>query len=115
MMMKTMKNNQTLKKKPIRNLEDLRKAKRRLKAEMRQSEKVQENSVVNKAVNMISTFTNDASFASSKIEDSLQWLGNRASEKYPMKGLSKILISGLIMIAVPIITDKVQNYIKNKL
>lgn len=109
------KNNQLHKKKPIRNLEDLRNAKRQLKAEMRQTEKAQENSVVNKAFNLISTFSHDNTFASSKIENSLQWLGNKASAKYPMKGFSKILISGLIMIAVPIITDKVQDYIKKKL
>jgi len=101
--------------KPIKNLEDLRLAKKRLKAEMKTSELEQENSVVNKAFNFISTLKSDSDFASTNIEKSLTWIGNKASDKYPMKGLSKIIISGVIMLAVPIITVKIQDYIKKKL
>lgn len=99
----------------IKNLEDLRLAKKKLKAEMRLTEKRQENSPMNKIGNLISSFTTNEQFASSKIESSLQWIGNKASNKYPMKGLSKIIVSGIIMIAVPIITAKIQDYIKEKL
>ena len=110
----TMKNNSKPQRPQIKNLEELRLAKKRIKAEMKLAEKQQENSVVNKAVSFISNLKADESIASSKIESSLQWLGNKASEKYPMKGFSKIIISGLIMLAVPIITSKVQDYIKEK-
>ena len=109
--MKTkMKNSQ----KQIKNLNDLRLAKKRLKADIKKSEKVNENSLVNKAFGAFSSFTTDQSFASNKVESTLQWLGDKASNKYPMKGLSKVLISGLIIIAVPIITEKIQDYIKKK-
>ena len=111
-----MKKNKSDKMAPkIKSLEDLRLAKKVLKAEMKYTEKKQEHSVINKAVNMISNFNNDADFASSKVESSLQWIGDKASAKYPMKGFSKILISGLIMVAVPIITTKVQEFIRKKL
>lgn len=99
----------------IKNLEDLRLAKKRLKAEMRLAEREQENSVLNKAFNFITSFKSDNDFASSNIEKSLYWVGNKACEKYPMKGFSKILLSGIVMLAVPIITSKVQDYIKKKL
>ena len=105
-----MKNSQ----KQIKNLNDLRLAKKRLKADIKKSEKVNENSLVNKAFGAFSSFTTDQSFASNKVESTLQWLGDKASNKYPMKGLSKVLISGLIIIAVPIITEKIQDYIKKK-
>lgn len=98
----------------IKNLEDLRYAKRKLKLQMRASERKHENSLVNKAVNVVSNFRSDTSFASSKIEDTLNWVGDKASKKYPMNGLSKIIISGLIMVAVPIITSKIQDYIEEK-
>ncbi|QTV05118.1 hypothetical protein [Faecalibacter bovis] len=106
-----MKNNQ----KPIKNLNDLRLAKKRLKAEIRISEKANDNSVVNKAFGLVSNFTRDQNFASSKVESALHWIGDKASNKYPMRGFSKILVSGLIVIAVPIITEKIQDYIKKKL
>lgn len=99
----------------IKNLEDLRLAKKKLKKEMKLAEKKQENSPINKLGNIITSFTTDDQFASSKIESSLQWIGDKASNKYPMKGLSKIIVSGIIMIAVPVITAKIQNYIKEKL
>ena len=109
--MTKMKNSQ----KQIKNLNDLRLAKKRLKADIKKSEKVNENSLVNKAFGAFSSFTTDQSFASNKVESTLQWLGEKASNKYPMKGLSKVIISGLIIIAVPIITEKIQDYIKKKL
>lgn len=109
--MTKMKNNR----KQIKNLDDLRLAKKRLKAEIRSSEKASENSLINKAFNAFSTFSSDHNFASNKVESTLQWIGDKASNKYPMKGFSKILISGLIVIAVPIITEKIQDYIKKKL
>lgn len=109
--MTRMKNNQ----KQIKNLKDLRLAKKRLKAEIRTSERTSENSIVNKAFNTISTFTKDQNFASNKVESTLQWIGDKASNKYPMRGFSKILVSGFIIIAVPIITEKIQDYIKKKL
>ncbi len=99
----------------IKNLDDLRLAKKRLKAEMRHSEKAHDNSFINKAVNLAFNVKNDASFTSSKVEESLHWIGNKASDKFPMKGISKILISGLIVLAVPIITRKIQEYIEEKL
>lgn len=108
--MTKMKNSQ----KQIKNLNDLRLAKKRLKADIRKSEKVNENSLVNKAFGTFSSFTTDQNFASNKVESTLQWLGDKASNKYPMKGLSKVIISGLIIIAVPIITEKIQDYIKKK-
>ena len=109
-----MKMNNSNNKPQIKNLHDLRLAKKQIKREMKRSEKEQENSLVSKAFSFISNLKTDDSIASSKIESSLQWLGNKASNKYPMKGMSKIIISGLIMIAVPIITSKVQDYIKDK-
>ena len=109
--MTKMKNSQ----KQIKNLNDLRLAKKRLKADIRKSEKVNENSLVNKAFGTFSSFTTDQNFASNKVESTLQWLGEKASNKYPMKGLSKVIISGLIIIAVPIVTEKIQDYIKKKL
>ena len=109
--MTKMKNSQ----KQIKNLNDLRLAKKRIKADIRKSEKVNENSLVNKAFGAFSSFTTDQNFASNKVESTLQWLGEKASNKYPMKGLSKVIISGLIIIAVPIITEKIQDYIKKKL
>lgn len=113
--MTKMKNNTQNQKVQIKNLEDLRLAKKKIKAQMKVAETQQDNSLVNKVVNLVSNFNNDQNFASSKVEKSLQWLGDRASEKYPMKGLSKIIISGVIMLAVPIITAKVQEYIREKL
>ena len=99
----------------IKNLDDLRKAKRKLKSQMKVSEHKNDNSLVNKAVNLVTSLKSDNDFTSSKVENALSWVGDKASEKYPMKGLSKILISGLIMIAVPIITSKIQEYIEEKL
>lgn len=98
----------------IKNLEDLRNAKRKLKLEMKMSENKHENSLLNKAVNAVTSFRADSNFASSKIENSLNWIGEKASAKYPMNGFSKILISGLIMVAVPVITSKIQDYIEEK-
>ncbi len=112
-MMKTMmKNNE---KPVIKNLEDLRMAKRRLKVEMKRSEHKHDNSFVNKAVSLVTNLKSDNNFASSKVENALNWVGDKASQKYPMKGITKVLISGLIMIAVPIITTKIQEYIEEKL
>ena len=99
----------------IKNLNDLRMAKKLLKSEMKFAENKQENSLLNKAFNLASTFSSDQNFASSKIENSLHRIGNKASEKYPMKGFSKIIISGLIVLAVPLITAKVQSFINEKL
>ena len=110
--MMTMKNKQQL---AIKSLEDLRREKRRLRLEMKASEDKHDYSCVNKAVNLVSSIKNDSSFTSSKVEDALQWVGDKASEKYPMKGFTKILISGLILVAVPIITTKLQEYIDDKL
>lgn len=99
----------------IKNLEELRLAKRKLRIEMKASEKKHDNSLVNKAVGLISNIKTDSNFTSSKVENALSWVGNKASEKYPMKGITKIVISGLIMIAVPIITSKIQEYIDENL
>ena len=99
----------------IKNLEDLRKAKRKLKAEMKKSEQKHDNSFVNKAVSLVSNLKSNNDFTSSKVENALNWVGDKASKKYPMNGISKILISGLIVIAVPIITSKIQEYIEEKL
>lgn len=98
----------------IKTLEDLRLAKRKLRLEMKLSENKHENSFVNRAVDFVSNLRSDSQFATSKVENTLNWFGNKASKKYPMNGLSKILISGLIMVAVPIITNKIQEYIEDK-
>lgn len=106
----------TNKEKPvIKNLEDLRLAKRKLRIEMKASENKHDNSLVNKAFGLVSNLKTDNDFTSSKVENALNWVGDRASKKYPMKGITKIVISGLIMIAVPIITSKIQEYIEEKL
>ncbi len=99
----------------IKNLEDLRLAKKMLRIEMKASEQKHDNSLVNKAVGLITNLKTDSSFTSSKVENALHWAGDKASKKYPMKGITKIVISGLIMIAVPIITSKIQEYIEEKL
>lgn len=99
----------------IKNLEDLRMAKKKLRMEMKISENKHDNSLVNKAVNLVTNLKSDASFTATKVENVLHWVGGKASEKYPMNGVTKILISGLIMIAVPIITSKIQEYIEEKL
>ena len=108
-----MKNKQELS--AIKNLDDLRIAKRKLKLQMKVSESKHENSFVNKAVSIVSNLKSDTYFTSSKVENALNWVGDKASEKYPMKGVTKIVIAGLIMIAVPIITSKIQEYIEEKL
>lgn len=106
----------TNKEKPvIKNLEDLRLAKRKLRIEMKASENKHDNSIVNKVVGLISNIKTDSHFTSSKVENALNWVGDKASNKYPMKGITKIVISGLIMIAVPIITTKIQEYLDEKL
>lgn len=112
----TMKKTKTKQKEvsTIKNLEDLRHARRSLKLQMKASERKHENSFVNKAVNLVSNLRSDTSFASSRIENTLNWVGDKASKKYPMNGLSKVIISGLIMVAVPIITSKIQDYIEEK-
>ncbi|WP_413533507.1 hypothetical protein [Empedobacter brevis] len=99
----------------IKNLDDLRMAKRKLKLQMKVAENKHENSFVNKAFNVVKNLQSDSSFTSSRVENALNWAGDKASKKYPMKGFTKILISGLIMIAVPIITSKIQEYIEEKL
>lgn len=105
----------TTKKPVIKNLKDLRREKRRLKSEIKQIEVSNENSMVNKAFSAFSSFSTDQNFATNKVESTLQWLGNKASDKFPMKGLSKIIISGIIVFLVPIITSKIQDYIKKKI
>ncbi len=109
----TMKNKEQMS--AIKNLDDLRMAKRKLKLQMKVAENKHENSFVNKAVNLVTNLKSDTSFTSSKVENALNWVGDKASNKYPMKGVTKIVISGLIMIAVPIITSKIQEYIEEKL
>ena len=109
-----MKNNYRQPKKQIKNLEDLRLAKKNIRRELKSFERKQENSAISKAFNMVTSFRYDQDFASSKIEESLNWLGEKASNKFPMNGITKILVSGLIVIAVPIITSKVQDYFKKK-
>lgn len=111
--MKTM--SKITKKPAIKNLKDLRREKKRLKAEIKKTEVANENSIINKAFSSFNSFTTDQNFASNKIESTLQWLGNKASDRYPMKGLSKIIVSGLIVFLVPIITSKIQDYIKKKI
>ena len=101
--------------KQITNLEELRLAKKRLKSEIVVLEKSYDNSFTSKAFNLVSSFKYNENFASSKIEDSLNWLGNKASQRFPMNGVTKIVVSSLIMLATPIITSKIQEFIKNKL
>ena len=109
----TMKNKEQLS--AIKNLDDLRMAKRQIKSQMKHAENKHENSFVNKAVNLVTNLKSDTSFTSSKVENALNWVGNKAADKYPMKGITKVVIAGLIMIAVPIITSKIQDYIEEKL
>ena len=109
----TMKNKEQIS--AIKNLDDLRMAKRKLKLQMKVAENKHDNSFVNKSVSLVTNLKSDTSFTSSKVESALNWAGDKASKKYPMKGITKIVISGLIMIAVPIITSKIQEYIEEKL
>lgn len=112
--MKNMKNTHHKSKKRIKNLEDLRLAKNQIKRELKTIEDRQENSIVVRAFDVYKQIRHNQTFASSKIEKTLNWLGDKASEKYPLNGVTKIVISSLIVIAVPIITSKVQEFIKNK-
>ena len=116
MKMKTsMKKNYESPKKQIKNLEELRLAKKRIKSDLVKFENEYDQSLPGKAINLLTTFRYDNNFASSKIEESLYWLGNKASKKFPMNGVTKIVISGLIMVAVPMITSKIQEFIEKKL
>ncbi len=102
-------------KKQIKNLEELRLAKKRIKSEIASLETDYNNSVPGKALSFFSTFKYDNNFASSKIEESLYWLGNKASKKFNLNGVSKVAISAVIMIVAPMITSKIQDLIKEKL
>ena len=113
--MKTSMSKYETPKKQIKNLEELRLAKRKIKSEIIVIEKEYDNSIPGKAINLFTTFKYDNNFASSKIEESLYWLGNKVSKKFPLNGVTKIVISAAIMIVAPMITSKIQDFIKEKL
>lgn len=100
--------------KQIKNLGELRLAKKKIKRDILIIEERQENSTVGKAINMFTSHKFNQDFASSKIEESLNWLGKKASNRFPLNGVTQLVISGLIVLAAPIITSKVQEFIKNK-
>ncbi|WP_068598228.1 hypothetical protein ACF3NR_09960 [Vaginella massiliensis] len=100
---------------PIRNLDELRAAKRHLQREMKRRETAHDNSLLGKTMGFIENVTTDDTYASNGIERSLNFLSDKISTRYPLGGLSKVILSGLVIIAVPIITSKLQNFIQDRL
>lgn len=115
MMMKTRKRINYTPGQPITNLDELRAAKRHLQREMRRNEHAQENSLVGKTLGFIDNVTTDNHFASNGVEKSLNFVTDKISSKYPMGGMSKMILSGLVIVAVPIITSKLQGFIQDRL
>ena len=70
----TMKNKEQIS--AIKNLDDLRMAKRKLKLQMKVAENKHDNSFVNKAVSLVTNLKSDTSFTSSKVESACNDLLN---------------------------------------
>lgn len=98
----------------ITNIDELRAAKRHLQRQMKTSEEAQDNSLLGKAVGFVENLTTDNSFATNGVEKSLNFVSNKISTRYPMGGVSKLILSGLVVLAVPIITNKIQKFVQDK-
>ncbi len=114
-MMKTKKRIKYTPGQAITNVDELRAAKRYLQRQMRESERAQDNSILGKAVGFIENINSNDGFAANGVERSLNFVTDKISTRYPMGGVSKYILSGLVIIAVPIITSKLQKLIQKKL
>lgn len=99
----------------ITNIDELRAAKRYLKRQINESEHAQDNSILGKAVGFIGNMNSADSIVSNRIQRSLNLVAEKISTRYPMGGVSKYILSGLVVITVPIITSKLQKFIQKKL
>lgn len=105
--------------KDINSLADLKAAKKELKFKMAvQDQRTKEGliySSVNKLFDQIeSTAVTQQSFLGSSVNGTLSFLTQKAGDKFHLSKTTKSVLSLAMLIAVPIITRKLQNYIDDK-
>lgn len=105
--------------KEIKNLADLRRAKRELKLKIDKVENQTGNSFW---ANTAKTFTNsiensfliNTSPVGSQVNSTLNFLSNSAQKAFKINDTGKRLISIAILVTAPIIAKKIQDYIDDK-
>lgn len=108
-----------MKNKDIKNLADLRKAKRELKFKIDRIENQSSNSFLENStktlINSIeSSLLTNKSPIGTQVHSTLNFLSNSAQKKFNIGNTGKKIISIAILITAPIIAKKIQNYIEDK-
>lgn len=105
--------------KNINSLADLKAAKKELKFKMAVHDQRTKEGLIYSSVNKLfdqieNTATTQQSFLGSNVNSTLSFLTEKAGDKFHLSKTTKSILSLAAMIAVPIITRKLQNYIDDK-
>lgn len=106
--------------KNIKNLEDLRKAKKELKSQIAKNDANTKKSFlynsVNKLFSTVETKTKtNHSLVGSGVNGTLHYLSKKASHKMHLGKTGQTILSLAIIVATPIIAKKIQHFIDKKL
>lgn len=105
-----------MKDKKISNLAELRQAKRELKIKMALADKRAKEGFIYSSVNkLFGSIEKNSELRKSKlgnnVHNSLNFLSEKADDKFNLSSTTKKLISTIIVVAAPIIAKKIQDYI----
>lgn len=103
-------------KKKIRSLEELRQAKRELKIKMALADKRAKEGFIYSSVNkFLGSIERNSEIRKTKlnnnISNSLNFISDKADDKFNFGDTTKKLISAFIIVAAPIISKKIQDYL----
>lgn len=109
-----------MKNKNIKNLADLRKAKKELKIKIDQVENQTNNSFLASSAKSLVSSIEESLFISkspigTQVNSALNFLSGAAQDKLKINNTGKKLISIAILVAAPIIAKKIQDYIEDKI